>query len=77
MLVVLDLFFHSPGFEIREQSFFMLQSQNIQFAADWSDLSNPSLKANQWGLYIWMGCIFSWSATVLLFHSSRNKVIIN
>jgi len=37
---------------------------NVQFAADWSDLNNPSLLATQWGLYIWMGYIFSCSAIV-------------
>ena len=29
---------------------------NIQFAADWSDLSNSGPRANQWGLYICWGC---------------------
>ena len=37
---------------------------NIQFAADWSDLSNPGLRANQWGLYICWGCTFSCSTIV-------------
>ena len=37
---------------------------NIQFAVDWSDLSNPGLRANQWGLYICWGCNSGW--TVLL-----------
>ena len=36
---------------------------NIQFVSDWLELSNPGLQANQWGLYIWAGCIFPWSAT--------------
>jgi len=33
---------------------------STQFAADWSGLGHPSLRANQWGLYssIWTGCMF-------------------
>ena len=49
---------------------------NIQFTADWSDLSNPGLQANQWRVYIWKGCIFSWSATVWLIILRIHRVIV-
>ena len=49
---------------------------NIQFTADWSDLSNPGLQANQWRVYIWKGCIFSWSATVWLVILRIHRVMV-
>jgi len=39
--------------------------ENMQFAADWSDLSNCGLRTNRWGLYVYWGCIFPCSAIVL------------